>query len=304
MQKKLFILFLKIAILLLSPIVITMIFTGNHSKELPTNANPTYISIAESKTSANIERFEYIKGIVAGMLGNRDFYMSGSSEIVKMYGVIINTYMAANSDLSGFKYLNPELRRQMWGNDSFEQNEALLTGWLSQIDGLVIKQNGNLITPYFHQISAGATRNGPKDYLIAVDATKDIEHPDFLSVKQMSCLELCENLTRSYPDCGISISNAFDKLQIISKDSSGYVTQILVGNKTLTGEEFMTALSLSSPSFHITFDNENNTIKFITKGIGHGYGISLNYAEILAQNQQTYDLILSYFYNNIEITNE
>lgn len=302
MRKKIFILFIKAAAFLLCPMIFTMLFTGNHSKRISTTANPTYVQISSPYATENIEQFEYKKGIVASMLGNRDFTSTGSSELVKLYGVLLNTYLSQNDSFSDFTYLNPELRRKLWGNESFGQNESLLSKWLSEVDGLVVKYNGNLITPYFHSISAGATRNGPENYLIAVDASKDIEHPDFLSVKQMSVAEFVETLTTAYPDCNITTNNIADSLQIISRDSSGYVTQILAGSITIPGEEFTATLSLPSPAFHITYDN--NIIKFITKGIGHGYGISLNYAEILASNQQTYDLILSYFYNNIEITNE
>lgn len=302
MRRKISILFLKIILFLFCPPILTFILSGSHpvySAQKPVNS---YIQLTSTKATEKVEQAEYIKGIIAGLLNDWDYDTPGTSEIVKMYGVLLNTSMAKNEGALDFTYLNPELRRQLWGNEAFSQKEALLSGWLSEVSGLVMKYGNSLITPYFHQISAGATRNGPYPYLTAVETTKDMEHPDFLSVTQLTSEDFYEKIMKKYPDCGISRENPAGDLQIIARDSSGYVTKLLVGSKTISGEEFMDALCLASPSFQITSDR--NSIKFITKGVGHGYGVSLNYAANLAAGQQTYDLILSYFYNNIEITNE
>jgi stage II sporulation protein D len=178
----------------------------------------------------------------------------------------------------------------------------MLSAWLSEVYGLVIKSNGEIITPYFHKLSAGATRTGPFSYLICADTSRDLENSDFLSVTELTYSQFCETILQKYPDCGISEEHPQDFIQIISRDDAGYVTKILIGSITISGEEFADLFDLSSPSFTITYPQ--NALKIVTKGIGHGYGISLNYASYLAANQNTYDTIISYFYDNIEITNE
>ena len=45
---------------------------------------------------------------------------------------------------------------------------------------------------------------------------------------------------------------------------------------------------------------EGEKIGIVCNGIGHGYGLSLNYAEILAKEGHTYDEILSFFYTDID----
>ena len=59
-------------------------------------------------------------------------------------------------------------------------------------------------------------------------------------------------------------------------------------------------LNLRSTDFDIDI-NEN--IKITTRGYGHGVGMSQNGANEMAKQGYTYDQILKYYYQNINIEN-
>lgn len=301
---------IKILLLFAVSPILTFFMTGSHQKPIPVKTDTTYVRLADTTASEIIDKEEYIIGVTAGMMADWDFNAPGTSEIAKMYGIIINTYMALKSSSAlvmesqdfDLKYLNADMRKLLWGDQDFTTKETLLSGWLSDVSGLVIKCDGELITPYFHQLSAGATRPGPYSYLACANTSLDLEHPNFLSVAEFTPEEFCNCITAKYPDCNIPKDDIKDFLQVISRDRAGYVTKIQIGELCMSGEEFADLLHLPSSSFTMTFP-ENN-IKIVTKGIGHGYGISLNYAAHLAAGQQTHDMIVGFFYNNIEITHE
>lgn len=310
MKKRFIISLTKILLLFAVSPILTFTMTESRQEAIPMKTNATYVHLTDSVANEIVDKDEYLIGVTAGMMADWDFNTSGTSEIAKMYGIIINTYMALKSSSTlvmesvdfDLKYLNADMRKLLWGDHDFTAKETLLSGWLSEVSGLVIKCDGELITPYFHPLSAGSTRLGPYSYLTSANTSLDLEHPDFLSVAEFAPADFCNCITEKYPDCNISWDNPKDSLQIISRDNAGYVTKIQIGSLCISGEEFADLLHLPSPSFTLTFP-ENN-IKIVTKGIGHGYGISLNHAAYLAANQQTYDMILGFFYNNIEIVHE
>ena len=69
----------------------------------------------------------------------------------------------------------------------------------------------------------------------------------------------------------------------------------------MSGDDFMNLFQINSPSFTLTFQEQS--LKIITKGIGHGYGISLTHALRMAKEGNTYTDIVQFFYENVEIKN-
>lgn len=309
MKKTILTILFKAFFLILTPLILTCAITGIHKEPVPAMEQTSYVQIYSTAASQTVEKSEYILGVTAGLLGDWDYEAAGTSELAKMYGVLTNTYMTLksqsalvmNADDFDLNYINPDLRKKLWG-DRYAQQEKMLSTWLSEVSNLVIKSDGKVITPYFHSLSAGATRKGPFSYLVNADTSRDLENTDFLHVIEMSADEFYAVFTEKHPESLLSPDSPANTLQIISRDEAGYVTKLQVGSITLSGEEFADILGLPSPSFTITFFDKN--LKIITKGIGHGYGVSLNHAAYLAEKQYPYDTILGYFYDNIEITSE
>ena len=106
----------------------------------------------------------------------------------------------------------------------------------------------------------------------------------------MSKEEFCSKLNI---ECGdIKITNKL-------LTTSNRVDKIDINNKTFNGTEIRKLLNLKSTDFDIKYDNN---IVITTKGYGHGVGMSQYGANYLAKNGKTYEEILKYYYQNINIS--
>jgi len=83
----------------------------------------------------------------------------------------------------------------------------------------------------------------------------------------------------------------------IVRSNAGYIQQIQVGKKTLTGLQVRQALGLRSADFTVTRNGDD--FVFTTKGYGHGAGMSQYGAKALADEGMTYHAILQHYYTGI-----
>ena len=100
----------------------------------------------------------------------------------------------------------------------------------------------------------------------------------------------------------MDVSQIPDTIQIVSRDTAGYVDQIQIGNAGFSGEEVQYALGLQSACF--TMESYEDQIRAVSKGIGHGYGMSQESANEKAKAGWKAEDILSYFYKNITYISE
>lgn len=166
----------------------------------------------------------------------------------------------------------------------------------------VITYEDAYIYPEYCYLAAGNTRDmkeayGREDfsYLKAQISKPDIEAEDYIQVFYYTMEEfrlLCEN------QWGLEGAT----YEITATDSGEYVTSITIDDKVLTGEEFRQGLTLPSPAFMIK--EIKGHIRIVTKGDGHGFGVSLYGANEMAKMGATYDSILKYYYSGVEIKTE
>ena len=83
-------------------------------------------------------------------------------------------------------------------------------------------------------------------------------------------------------------------VQIIDRDSGGYVKTIQAGNISLSGDDMRYLLHLPSSDFTVTVTETDLT--FTVHGSGHGVGLSQAGAAAMAKEGKTYTEILSYYY--------
>ena len=79
--------------------------------------------------------------------------------------------------------------------------------------------------------------------------------------------------------------------------------QIKIGPRTYTGDDVQYALDLPSTCFTID-TRTSGKIKVTVKGCGHGYGLSQNGAQAMAEEGWSYSDILNYYYKNISLVTE
>lgn len=323
MKKTVYHLAIFVLIILFIPYVITMTMTGTNPVNEDVIPYDGRIVIKENENfSQALDYSQYLTGIVARNLISFDENVFETPEFLKLNCVIANTFLnnefSTNSTISdeflSAYYISNDDLLTYWGENYTTRMDAIQKA-LSETQNLIITHNNAPIKPYQHFISNGMTRvlsdTNTYPYLNSVNTNKDLEEKGFLCVISYSETDFINKINSLYPDSGLTITstsentapitNLRESLQIINRDSAGYVNQIQVGNLLMSGDDFMNLMDLNSPSFTITF--QENTLKIITKGIGHGYGISLSYALRMAQSGSTYQDIISFFYKNVEIKN-
>ena len=96
------------------------------------------------------------------------------------------------------------------------------------------------------------------------------------------------------------MGTALSSLPAITYYDSGYVEKLCVGELCKSGREIREAFSLRSSSFRIVESEEG--FVFITKGSGHGIGMSQYGALGMALEGKNYREILQYYYQGAEIS--
>ena len=88
-------------------------------------------------------------------------------------------------------------------------------------------------------------------------------------------------------------------LELSKRDSAGYVTEVTYGTTVANGEAVRQALHLNSACFYLS--ELDGKIRIVTKGIGHGLGLSQYGANELAKQGKNCREILTYYYTGISV---
>lgn len=189
-----------------------------------------------------------------------------------------------------------ELTR-LWGRDKFNEMYQKFEKYVEDTQNQVLEYEGKTINAEYHAVSSGQTRDisesvgeGEMPYLSGVVCKEDISAKGYLGVYYFSKKEF-------YGRCGIP--EKFEEVQIGERDAAGYVLNIKLGENEMTGEAFRELFEL--PSAYFSIQEEGRKIRIVTKGIGHGYGLSQNKAQKLAEEGKTYAEILNYFFQGTEL---
>lgn len=88
-------------------------------------------------------------------------------------------------------------------------------------------------------------------------------------------------------------------LQLVSRDSSGYVAEYQIGSHIYTGDEVREIFGL--PSLDFVFKNHEGNIQAVCKGQGHALGLSQYGANHLALEGLSAEEILKYYYHGVTV---
>lgn len=216
-----------------------------------------------------------------------------------------NYYDAKKRGLALPETLSDSELKKRWG-DSYEKNYRLLADCVQETRHQVLTWNGESIYAAYHALSAGNTRNmqdvypeTKMPYLVSAACAWDISAEGYLNVYYLEKEEIIKKCTESFPDAGLTEDAEEFPIVVESRDAAGYVLTVKVGSTTCTGEEFRACMELPSACFSVTA--LDGKIRIVTKGIGHGLGLSIHSAGEMAKEGMKYREILSYFYPNTEL---
>lgn len=285
--------------LILFVVMLVVVSTKNTNHSFNIEENIIKVSINNEIIELEIE--DYLVGVLASEMPasfelealKAQAVASRSYAIYKMNNTSGDYDIVASVKNQG--YLTEEERKVLWSND-FETYENKLKQAVEETKNEVMYYNDEVIEAFYFSMSNGYTEdasfvfNEEIPYIKMVESSYDNESiNNFIVNKTYSKEEFCSllNITCEH----INISN-------ITYTNSNRVDEITINNKTFKGTEIRTLLNLRSTDFTI---NINDEIEIITKGYGHGVGMSQYGANGMAKEGYTYQEILNYYYQNITI---
>lgn len=213
-----------------------------------------------------------------------------------------NLYDAREKHTAEPEGLSVKEMQELWG-ENFEENYREMKECVEFTENQVLIWNEDYIYAAYHAISAGRTRDVTEmyeganmPYLTEVLCQEDTTAKGYLSVSFWTEEEFLAECQKLFPDTALE---TFSDIEIVSRDETGYVQEIKVGNETYLGEEFRTRWGLNSACFTLT--EVEGQVRIVTKGLGHGFGLSQNTANDMAGDGKGYEEILEYFYPGTEL---
>ncbi|MEG0961426.1 MAG: SpoIID/LytB domain-containing protein [Lachnospiraceae bacterium] len=290
------------------PYIITFLIQGKETSittSLAEKIKAEGKSVTEIVQTEELDREKYLVGMIA-----QEISLNYQIESIKAQAVIARTTLSQMIEAK--KDTLPEAMTtkamiELWGQEGFEENHRMLEQAIADTKGEVLTCQGQLIDAAYHAVSAGKTRTAKEalnredePYLTSVDSTMDIPSKEYLKVIFLQKNQVAEKLKAVHGELTISEEDVMNKINITLRDSADYVLQVQIEDITMTGEEFRQALGLNSSCFYIK--EVEGQVRIVTKGLGHGIGLSQYGANELAKEGKNYQEILQYYYTGAEIT--
>lgn len=257
---------------------------------------------------------EYIKGVVAA-----EMPVSYHTEALKAQAVAAHSYAlyCINKNLANGTegaylstdpaecqgYLSREERMAQWG-EQFDVYEAKLSEAVGAVINKLLIYEGEPVMAMFHAVSGGKTEDaanlfGAKvAYLVPADSASDELSPAFLAQKTFTTAEMREKLSPFLDGAALSDTPA-EWFGAPVRSESGSVLTVAIGGKEVKGTAVRDTLALPSANFTITF--ADGTFTVLTRGKGHGVGMSQYGADFLARQGESYEQILLHYYKDVTL---
>lgn len=295
---------LVLLIMIMIPYVSTLAWTGRLEGGRDHGERLTIVERENKCIPMEVE--EYLVHVLAAQIP-ADF----EPETLKAQAVLARTYIYGLMGQQAEIYeeeldmdaLSFEQMKALWGETDFASMVSKLQSAVHETEGLYILYDGTIIEPLFCYASAGKTRSfgASFPYMKQVESPGDLQAENYRSLPVFEEKEFVRKINEIAGAVAVSEKEleSGDGIQIVERDSSGYVKQIQIGQKTYTGEEVQHALGLASSNY--SFERLDGKIRVICRGIGHGYGFAQFGANEMAKEGKTYEELLNYYFQNIEI---
>jgi len=250
----------------------------------------------------NLELENYLINVVAA-----EMPASFNIEALKAQSVLARTY--AKKAIKSGKVLTDTTSTQvyhddnelknLWGKDYNKYYEKIKKA-VMETAGEVLKYDGKYIEAVYHSTSNGYTEDSQNvwgnsfPYLKVVESNldknvKNYEVTTFFSYDKLSDL------------LNFNVDNS-TKFDILERNQSNRVSKVSINNNEYSGIILRGILGLRSADFE--FHQLEDGINIITKGYGHGVGMSQYGANEMAKNGLSYKNILNHYYQGCKLVLE
>lgn len=218
-----------------------------------------------------------------------------NEEVFKCICVLFNTYayrcMSVDKYISSDCYFNKFKSLQYYNSihDNYRELYNFFDNIIRSVEGVFLSYNNQYILPFLHYSNAGKTITNTKyPYLSSVTSLWDILSPEYINVKEYGYERINSILN-------INCSNKSTFIFVNQNNSR----KLKIDNKIFSLEEIKNGFNLKSCDLNLIISI--NSVKFISKGLGNGLGLSLYGANEIALNGGKYNNILKYYFPKVKL---
>lgn len=274
---------------ILLPTIITVFWNGHKSAVLGSSQTASLYKVQIGQTVYEITEEQYLLGALAAAMP-----MNYEIEALKAMVVVLRTNFQLQKENDVFivspeQFVEEHIRAKAWGVGTYKEYDEKGKLAIRETAGQIIKMEGRSVLCPYHQVSAGKTRNASEkySYLKSVDSNWDRESEQYLTV--VSFQE--EELEELFPEVK---KEQWEQIVFVTEGETPYIKEIELDQVKVEGETFRETLGLCSSAYFGVW--QENGLKIICKGQGHGFGMSCYGANELAKAGKGYKEILSYYY--------
>ncbi|SCL86901.1 N-acetylmuramoyl-L-alanine amidase [Sporanaerobacter sp. PP17-6a] len=206
-----------------------------------------------------------------------------------------------SSHCYSFSYL--EDYKDLW-KDKYDENIKKIETAVKETEGLALTFNGKPILAEYHETCGGSTQNSENViksnvvYLRKVLCENCKYSANWESYKDFNLEDLEKIFNTTFSKEALSDKGQIEGfLEGIERDENGRVLSIDVNGEKYEGNFIVEKLKLNSNKFSI----HPLTIRFITRGKGHGLGFCQYGGNQMAKEGKSFNDILEYYYTGIKI---
>ncbi len=177
-------------------------------------------------------------------------------------------------------------RTNEYYKENFKDFDKLLDKFnkiINEVDGVYLSYKNDYVLPFIHYSNNGNTHSNKNyPYLSSVRSLWDLASPHYIEIKDYTYNDINKifNIDINH-DCEFKVINDNYK-------------KIKLGDNIFSIQEIKKMLNLKSSDIYIIVNN--NYLRFITKGWGDAYGLSIFGANEIAKNDCKYHNILKYYF--------
>ena len=285
-----------VCIIVLIPFIVVSLFTNK--KEIKFNyISNLQVRVKQDDKIIKVNLEDYVVGVLAGEMPI-DFEMEAlKAQAVAARSYVLKKMSYNNKDydvvdtVTNQVYLDEEYLKKVWGKDYKTKINKLKQAVL-ETSYEYLDYKGSIADAMFFSTSVGKTENSEEvftnkvPYLQSVSSSWDEISPVYSLNYTFKLNEFYKKLNLEYSD--------LVNIEVIESTSTGRVKKIKINGSLLDGNVVVTKLNLKSN--HFTIRQDGDTINIVTKGYGHGVGMSQYGAQGMALDGYTYKQILNHYY--------
>lgn len=297
------ILLLTCTIVLIPYLIINLFIRDDEMKFKYTSNMQVRVKKTESNEIVNVPFEDYIIGVLAG-----EMPVTFEKEALKAQAVAARSYvmkqMLYNKDkeydvvdtVMNQVYLDNDYLQSVWKDDYTVKMNKIKTAVLETYNEY-LDYKGQVADALFFSTSVGYTENSEEVFSNKVPYLRSVVS-EWDQISPVYEVNYSFKLDEFYNKLGLSYHNQI-KIEKIKTTSTGRIKQLKINDQLLDSSTVVTKLGLKSN--HFTISQNGEKVSIVTKGYGHGVGMSQYGAQGMALKGYNYQDILNYYYQGTTI---